>query len=144
MSSKLQKKQYEKFYDWQEKAENDLECERFHLLQKFCSFFEILPKHILFLLWFFSNFDSLLGKEWNHKPLESISFSCKECQNKIWAQKSNLEQKQLHCHLGRYILKSFEHMGMFKTYQNVKKQVWFCPAMLLIVSYPILQTVWHF
>ena len=30
---------------------------------------------------------------------------------------------------------------MFKTYQKVKKQVWFYPAMLLIVSCPLLQRV---
>ena len=68
-------------------------------------------------------------------------FSCKECLNKISAQNSNFEQKQLQRHLGPYILKSLEHVGMFKTYQKVKKQVWFYPAMLLIVSCPLLQTV---
>ena len=68
-------------------------------------------------------------------------FSCKEYPNKISAQNFNFEQKRLQRHLGPYILKSFEHVGMFKTYQKVKKQVWFYPAMLLIVSCPLLQTV---
>ena len=44
-------------------------------------------------------------------------------------------------HLGPYLLKSFEHAGMFKTYQKVEKQVWFYLAMLLIVSCHLLQTV---
>ena len=72
---------------------------------------------------------------------QSEFFSCKECPSKISAQNSNFEQKRLQRHLGPYILKSFEHVGMFKTYQKVKKQVWFYPAMLLIVSCPLLQTV---
>ena len=72
---------------------------------------------------------------------QSEFFSCKECPNKISAQNSNFEQKRLQRHLGPYILKSLEHVGMFKTYQKDKKQVWFYPAMLLIVSCPLLQTV---
>ena len=75
---------------------------------------------------------------------QSKFFSCKECPNKILAQSSNFEQKQLQRHLGPYILKSFEHMGMFKTYQKVKKQVLFYPAQLLIISCPLLQTVASF
>ena len=72
-----------------------------------------------------------------------IFFSCKEYPNKISAQSFNFEQKRLQRHLGPYILKSFQHVGMFKTCQKVKKQVWFYPAMLLIVSFPLLQTVWN-
>ena len=56
----------------------------------------------------------------------------------------SMSWKRLQCHLGPYILKSFEHVGMFKTYQKVKKQVWFYPAMLLIVSCLLLQTVCTF
>ena len=86
--------------------------------------------HFVILQWFWLIF-------WQ----KSEFFSFKECPNKISAKNSNFEQKQLQCHLGPYILKSFEHVGMFKTYRKVKKQVWFYPAMLLIVSCPLLQTV---
>ena len=83
---------------------------------------------------------NLLAKNGLKTP-QSDFFSCKEYPNKISAQNFNFEQKRLQRHLGPYILKSFEHVGMFKTYQKVKKQVWFYPAMLLIVSCPLLQTV---
>ena len=90
---------------------------------------------------FFGNFELFFEIKRTHWTLEAI-FSCKKCPNKISAQNSNFEQNRLQRHLGPYILKSFEHVGMFKTYQKVKKQVWFYPAMLLIVSCPLLKTVY--
>ena len=83
---------------------------------------------------------NFLAKNGFKNPFSDF-FSCKECLNKSSAQNFNFQQKGLQRHLGPYILKSFEHVGMFKTYQKVKKQVWFYPAMLLIVSCPLLQTV---